>query len=71
VSFSDFDVDHRTRKDIFLNQIDRCIDWTPIEKTISEHYAPASDVTERLTQPSSLAGLATHLEFKHCGNVNA
>ncbi|MCP5246669.1 MAG: transposase, partial [Burkholderiales bacterium] len=47
MSFSDYYVTHRTRKGNFLNRIDQLIDWVPIEKTIAQHYAPASDVTGR------------------------
>ena len=47
MSFSDFYVNRRTRKGNFLNQIDQLIDWTTIEQTIRQYYAPASDVTGR------------------------
>jgi len=47
MSFSDFYVNHRTRKGNFLNQIDQLIDWTTIDQTIRQYYAPASDVTGR------------------------
>ena len=45
MSFSEFDVTRRTRKGNFLNQRAELIDWKPIEETIAQHYAPASDVT--------------------------
>ena len=54
VSFSDFDVVRRTRKGNFLNQIDHLIDWVSIEKVISQHYAPATDVTGRPAYPGLL-----------------
>ncbi len=54
MSFSDYYVTHRTRKGNFLNQIDQLIDWAPIEKTIAQHYAPASDVTGRPAYPGLL-----------------
>jgi len=47
LSLADSFVTRRTRKGNFLNQIDQIIDWSPIEKTISQYYAPASDVTGR------------------------
>lgn len=49
MSFSDFDVTRRTRKGNFLNQINQLIDWSPIEQTIVQHYAAASDATGRPT----------------------
>jgi len=54
MSFSDFYVNHRTRKSNFLNQIDHLLDWKPIEETIRRHYAPASDVTGRPAYPGLL-----------------
>jgi len=33
MSFSDFYVNHRTRKGNFLNQIEQLIDWTAIDQT--------------------------------------
>jgi hypothetical protein len=45
--FSDFYVNHRTRKGNFLSQIDQLIDWNPIEQEIRRHYAPVSDVVGR------------------------
>ena len=47
MNFSDFDVTRRTRKGNFLNQINQLIDWSPIEQTIVQHYAAASDATGR------------------------
>ncbi len=54
MSFSDFYVNHRTRKSNFLNQIDHLIDWKAIEAVIRRHYAPASDVTGRPAYPGLL-----------------
>jgi transposase, IS5 family len=54
MSFSDFYVNHRTRKSNFLNQIDHLIDWKAIEADIRQHYAPASDVTGRPAYPGLL-----------------
>ncbi len=54
MSFSDFYVNHRTRKSNFLNQIDHLIDWKAIEAVIRQHYAPASDVTGRPAYPGLL-----------------
>jgi len=47
LSLADSFVTRRTRKGNFLNQIDKLIDWTAIEKTIEQHYAPVSDATGR------------------------
>lgn len=54
LSLADSFVTRRTRKGNFLNQIDQLIDWAPIEKTITKHYAPASDVTGRPAYPGIL-----------------
>ncbi|TXI29263.1 MAG: transposase [Nitrosomonas oligotropha] len=54
MSFSEYDVSHRTRKGNFLNQIDQLIDWKPVELAISQQYAPASDVTGRPAYPGLL-----------------
>jgi len=54
LSLADCFVTRRTRKGNFLNQIDQLIDWVPIEKTISQHYAPASDATGRPAYPGLL-----------------
>jgi len=54
MSFSDFYVNHRTRKGSFLNQIEQLIDWTAIDQTIRQYYAPASDVTGRPAYPGLL-----------------
>ncbi len=54
MSFSEFDVTRYTRKGNFLNQIDQWIDWTPIEKAIAPHYAPASDAEGRPAYPGLL-----------------
>ena len=54
MSFSEYDVSRRTRKGNFLNQIDQLIDWKPVELAISQHYAPASDVTGRPAYPGLL-----------------
>lgn len=54
LSLADSFVTRRTRKGNFLNQIDQLIDWTPIEKTIAQHYAPATDVTGRPAYPGIL-----------------
>ena len=51
MSFSDYYVNHRTRKGNFLSQIDHLIDWTFIEKRIEQYYASASDVTGRPAYP--------------------
>jgi len=54
LSLADSFVTRRTRKGNFLNQIDHLIDWTPIEKTIAQYYAPVSDVTGRPAYPGLL-----------------
>ena len=54
LSLADSFVTRRTRKGNFLNQIDQLIDWTPIEKTIAQYYAPASDATGRPAYPGLL-----------------
>lgn len=55
MNFSELDVTRRTRKGNFLNQIDQLIDWTPIEKAIAQHYAPASDAAGRPAYPGITA----------------
>ncbi len=47
MNFSEYDVTRRTRKGNFLKQIDQLIDWEWIEKVISVHYAPKSEITGR------------------------
>ncbi|MDC8444653.1 MAG: transposase [Nitrosomonas sp.] len=54
LSLADSFVTRRTRKGNFLNQIDQLIDWTPIEKTIAQYYAPVSDATDRPAYPGLL-----------------
>lgn len=54
MSFSEFDVTRRTRKENFLNQIDYLIDWEPIEKAIAEHYAPTYDAAGHPAYPGLL-----------------
>ncbi|MDO9312578.1 MAG: transposase [Nitrosomonas sp.] len=54
MSFSEFDVNRRTRKGNFLNPIDQLIDWAPIEKAIAPHYAPVSDAAGRPAYPGLL-----------------
>jgi len=54
MSFSDFYVNHRTRKSNFHNQISHLLDWKPIDETIRRHYAPASDVTGHPAYPEPL-----------------
>mgnify|MGYP001393119552 FL=1 len=54
MSFSEYDVTRRTRKGNFLKQIDELIDWDSIEKAISVHYAPISDITGRPAYPGLL-----------------
>lgn len=47
MSFSEYDVNRRTRKGNFLSQIDRLIDWKKIDRAIAKHYAPGSDAAGR------------------------
>ena len=47
MSFSEFDVDRRTKKSSFLKNIDVLIDWNKIETIIIKYYRPKSDVTGR------------------------
>ena len=54
MSFPEFDVTRRTRKENFLNQIDYLIDWEPIEKAIAGHYAPTYDAAGRPAYPGLL-----------------
>jgi len=54
MSFSEYDVIRRTRKGNFLKQFDQLIDWDSIEKAISVHYEPTSDVTRHPAYPGLL-----------------
>jgi len=54
MDFSELDVTRRTRKGNFLNQIDQLIDWAPIEKAITRHYAPVSDAAGHPVYPGLL-----------------
>ena len=54
MNFSDYDATRRTRKENFLKQIDELIDWDSIEKAISVHYEPTSDVTRHPAYPGLL-----------------
>jgi|CXWL01.1.fsa_nt_gi IS5 family transposase len=54
MSFSEFDVTRRTRRENFLNPIDQLIDWAPIEKAIAPHYAPVSDAAGRAAYPGTV-----------------
>ncbi|PXW87295.1 IS5 family transposase [Nitrosomonas sp. Nm84] len=47
MSFSEYDVNRRTRKGNFLSQIGQLIDWKTIERKIAQHYAPGSDAAGR------------------------
>jgi IS5 family transposase len=54
MSFSEYDVSRRTRKENFLKQIDQLIDWNSIEKAIAVHYAPVSYAAGRPAYPGLL-----------------
>ena len=54
MSFLDFDVPRRPRKENFLNQVDQLIDLRSIEQTIAPHYAPTSDAIGRPAYPDFL-----------------
>ena len=54
MSFSEYDVNRRTRKGNFLKQIDQLIDWNSIEKAMAVYYAPLSDATGRPAYPGLL-----------------
>ena len=47
MSFSEYDVDRRTRKGNFLRQIDFLIDWNTLAQEIQKYYHPKTDVTGR------------------------
>lgn len=47
MSFSEFDVTYRTRKENFLQQIDQLIDWDSVE-VIAVHSTAFSDAAECL-----------------------
>jgi len=47
MSFSDYDVDRRTRKGNFLKQMDLLIDWNTLAQEIQKYYHPKTDVTGR------------------------
>ena len=38
MSFAYYDVERRTAKNKFFNQINKIIDWTPIEKELKKSY---------------------------------
>ena len=54
MSFSEYDVDRRTRKGNFLKQIDFLIDWDAITQEINQHYQPKTDVVGRPAYPGIL-----------------
>ena len=47
MSFSEYDVDRRTRKGNFLKQMDLLIDWLALAQEIQKYYHPHTDVTGR------------------------
>lgn len=47
MSFSEYDVDRRTRKGNFLKQMDLLIDWGRLAQEIQKYYHPKTDVTGR------------------------
>ena len=47
MSFSEYDVDRRTRKGNFLKQMDLLIDWHALAQAIQKYYHPHTDVTGR------------------------
>lgn len=47
MSFSEYDVDRRTRKGNFLKQMDLLIDWGTLGQEIQKYYHPKTDVTGR------------------------
>jgi len=47
MSFSEYDIDRRTRKGNFLKQIDILIDWNALAKEINRHYHTKTDVVVR------------------------
>ena len=54
MSFSEYYVNRRTRKNTFLKQINAIIDWTPIEKEINKVYKKGKSVDGRPSYPGIL-----------------
>ena len=54
MSFSEYDVDRRTRKGNFLKQMDLLIDWATLAEEIQKHYHPKADVIGRPAYPGIL-----------------
>jgi len=54
MSFSEYDVDRRTRKGNFLKQMDILIDWNALSQEINRHYHPKADVVGRPAYPGIL-----------------
>jgi transposase, IS5 family len=54
MSFSEFDVDRRTKKPHFLYQIDSLIDWKQIDFVIEQYYKPQPVIIGRPAYPGLL-----------------
>jgi len=54
MSFSEYDVDRRTRKGNFLKQMDLLLDWARLAQEIQKYYHPKVDVIGRPAYPGIL-----------------
>lgn len=54
LSFADQDVNRRTRKGHFLDQMNQLIDWNAIDRVIQQYYKPVSDAIGRPAYPGLL-----------------
>ena len=50
-SFLDYCIDQRVSKKSFLNDVDRIIDWKPIEKLLLKHYKKTASADGRPAYP--------------------
>lgn len=62
-NLADSFITRRLRKGNFLNQLDQLGDWTLIEETIAQYYAPVSDIRGLTAYPGLLL-------FKCCWSVS-
>lgn len=62
-NLADSFITRRSRKGNFLNQLDQLGDWTLIEETIAQYYAPVSDIRGLTAYPGLLL-------FKCCWSVS-
>jgi IS5 family transposase len=52
MGFADFMVSRRPRKSSFLDEVDRMVDWRPIEKILNRNYKKKASADGRPAYPA-------------------